>query len=232
MFHSILETTVAGLLKLSGCEIIKNSSEPPLFFDFGIKTKDGKKVALEVKRDTSPPILERLGRDILPRVRKEGYEAFWIVSPTKPLPLPVAFISSDAPPLSPLVLSFSELAKKLGVEQFRDIDFESWDTRVKLHELRESMESGTATERAVIMSDENQRVFGLLLDQLSSKNEFIGFSPQQLYERLGFDKRHERVVVVISDLKGFTPIVQAAEPELLNEMLTKYYAVAHRLVGE
>ena len=51
-----------------------------------------------------------------------------------------------------------------------------------------------------------------------------------LEEALCFGKRYPEAIVVLSDIKNFSSFVKAAQPDVLNECMAKYYQIARELV--
>jgi class 3 adenylate cyclase len=109
MIYSRLEAEVQRMIEASGAKILKQPSDPPQAFDFGIEF-DGKKVAVEVKAEATPSTFYGvLGYQGI-RAAAAGYNEIWLVSPAGP-PLEIQlYVPSDC---TAEWLSIDGLARKL-----------------------------------------------------------------------------------------------------------------------
>lgn len=55
-------------------------------------------------------------------------------------------------------------------------------------------------------------------------------NPDELSARLHIGKKYEDAIIVLTDIKNFSSIVSASDPEELNELMSKYYTSAKKLV--
>ncbi len=55
-------------------------------------------------------------------------------------------------------------------------------------------------------------------------------NPEELSSKLNFGKKYEDAIIVLTDIKNFSSIVSVSDPEELNELMSKYYSNARKLV--
>jgi len=235
MIYSTLEAIVADLAKLSRWKVVKEPSNEPISFDFGLEMPNGTRIAVEVKARASEARVSTIIDRQLPAARKAGYKEFWIVTPEAPKQRlgDYAILTAEAIDLRVRWLSINELAKEL------DVPLGNFDSWVDLWTLRigarggktsEAWQKGLSSKGDTGTSAGVPPQLAIIKNQLPPRTDVTLRSPTELDQLLGLGSRYETAIAVMSDIKSFTTIVQNADPESLNEMLSKYYSIARQLV--
>lgn len=55
-------------------------------------------------------------------------------------------------------------------------------------------------------------------------------NPDELSNKLSFGKKYDDAIIILTDIRNFSSIVSVSDPEELNELMSKYYSSAKKLV--
>lgn len=78
--------------------------------------------------------------------------------------------------------------------------------------------------------DRKNILFGLRRQFPYSTILHLEAEPDRISEKLCFGKKYDDAVIILTDIKNFSTLVSVADPEELNDLMSKYYTNARELV--
>lgn len=216
-------------------------------FDFVLKGDKGEKIAIEVKwQQLSPSSIIRL-KDALSK--HNDIEEFILITPDKPNAIQIQFFKKHLLPEFPK-------SKWLSLKEFLkanyDVDINNSDDLEKLQIAAITSKIDLYSEgiigNQITLKKGQQTLNKNLLEakkgEFKVQNNLISLRRQfpdsllatlkeeeeKLLSELHIGEKYNDAIIVLTDIKNFSSIVSAADPEDLNEAMSKYYINARDLV--
>lgn len=216
-------------------------------FDFVLKGDNGKKIAIEVKpQDLTLSSVIRIKESLS---KHRDIDEFILITPDKPSQLQIQFfnrnLQRDFPNSS--WISLKEFLKSNydvdinNKEDLEKLQIAAITSKIDLYSQdvignRVTLKKGqqTLNKNLKEVKDNDVKVRGNLI---SLRRQFpdsvlAAFKDDnsKLTSELHIGEKYNDAIIVLTDIKNFSSIVTAADPEDLNEAMSKYYTNARDLV--
>jgi adenylate cyclase len=86
----------------------------------------------------------------------------------------------------------------------------------------ESIQAGKAEKTNILFGLRRQFPYGKILE--------LEKNPEELSIILNFGKKYDDAIIILTDIKNFSSLVSVADPDELNDLMSKYYTNARDLV--
>lgn len=216
-------------------------------FDFVLKGDKGEKIAIEVKgQNITPSSIIRL-KDTL--AKHSDIDEFILITPEKPSSGQIQFFKKH------LLTEFPK-SKWLNLKEFLktnyNVDINNNDDLVQLQIAAITSKIDLYSQGIIgnqITLKKGQETLNKNLEEAKKgdfkvQNNLISLRRQfpdsllatlkaeneQLLSELHIGEKYNDAIIVLTDIKNFSSIVSAADPEDLNEAMSKYYTNARDLV--
>jgi len=246
---SFIESVISSVFDLIDIEVLTGPSDRALF-DFIIKDAEGKKTGIEIK---GQHVTRKNIYDISAELKKHpDLVDFLLITPEEPAS-PMEEWTREVFKESKVEfrwLSISQYIEilDLGIEPAGDIrntllDLQLASITSKFEDYRRK--SDPSEKKAEILKSNLKRNFLRIQEEKAGKKSLLfGFrrqfpfsiiselekDPDQIEENLGFGKRKEDTIIILTDIKSFSSLVSVADDAELNYLMSKYYLNARELV--
>lgn len=216
-------------------------------FDFVLKGDNGEKIAIEVKGQHIP--MSSIIRVKEALIKHNDVDEFVLITPDKPNIGQIQFFTKH-------ILTKFPKSKWLSLKEFLkanyDIEINSIDDLEKLQiaaitskiDLYSQGIIGNQVNLKIGQEILNKNLENVKKGDFKVKNNLISLRRQFpdsllatlkegndiIISELHIGKKYNDAIIVLTDIKNFSNIVSAAEPEDLNEAMSKYYTNARDLV--
>lgn len=243
--HILIESVLSTVFDIYNKKVVSTPSERANF-DFVLKGDDGKKIAIEVKRGISPGNIRHF-RNIL--AHDEKFDEFILITPNKPSSIQTKFFKENLATEFPnskwfgfqeylknefdLVINNNEDLVQLQIaavtskiENYSSkhigVDLPNNSIKQSLSETLANAKKGEVKFSNILFSLRRQFP-DKILSELSTESDLLA---KQLY----IGDKYNDAIIVLTDIKNFSTIVSAADPDDLNDAMSKYYTNARDLV--
>lgn len=216
-------------------------------FDFVLKNDDGKKVAIEVKGQNLNVGQFRKILNSLHHIN--NIDEFILITPKKPSKSEIEFFNKF------LKTTFSNsnwLSLADFLRSYYNLEINSKDDLVQLQiaaitskidnysKAHIGNKIGDQSDKEVLaksLVETKQGGTKYSSDFISLRRQFsdsilatLSQESEQLHKELFIGQKYNDAIIVLTDIKNFSSIVTAADPDDLNEAMSKYYSNARDLV--
>ncbi len=247
----LIEEVLSSLFDYLKKKVAATPSEKSKF-DFIIKDKDGKKVAIEVKgQNFSTRSLHNI---VVALQENQDLNDFYLITPDEPN--------------SERLKAFNQIFKDSKVNanwesinkylESQDLDFklsddirpsllnlqvaaltskyESYDKKfigqnLSDNDLSKNLKQNIKNAKEGKIDKYDVR-FGLRRQFPDSAIFNLENDEEKISDALNFGKKYDDAIIILTDIKNFSSLVSVADPEELNELMGKYYTNARELVFE
>jgi len=246
--YTLIEYTVSALLQYLGKKLIVSPKDrAPVDFLF---TDEGKTIAVEVK---SGKIQTSLLKKILERVKdkKKQIDTFILITSHPPTKKALNEAQSSAKDIIPDFqwYGFEEYTKKLtgvSIKSPQDVakmQLAAITSNINLYNVTtiglEPDKKSRAKELIDLINSIDKGEKFVDSEQIALQRQFrypivsdFRSSNKTLNKYFNIGGGSRDVTIVLSDIKNFSDIVSSAYPDDLNEVMSKYYREARKLVFE
>jgi adenylate cyclase len=245
----LIESVLSSLFDFLKKKVITTPADRAKF-DFIITDEKGKKIAIEVKgQEVSVRTLLNIKRVL---VESKDIDEFYLITPEEPA-------KTFKERLEMMLKDYRGKAHWVGINKFiqlQNLDIElNDDIRNALLNLQVAAVTSkyedynkkyigsnigandlTAHLKKNIQNvkegkvDKTNIVFGLRRQFPYSIITELEAKPDKANEILSFGKKYDEAIIVLTDIKNFSTLVSVADPEELNDLMSKYYTNARELV--
>ncbi len=241
----LIESVLSTVFDIYNKKVVSTPSERANF-DFILKGDDGKKIAIEVKSNISLGNIINL-RNVLKH--HEKFDEFILITSNKPNQIQQKFfkdnLATDFP--NSKWFGFQEYLKKEfdlvinSNDDLAQLQIAAITTKIENYSsshigsdlpnkaIKKTLSEFLANTKKGDVKFSNS-LFSLrrqfpdkILSELSSESE-------QLSNQLHIGDKYNDAIIVLTDIKNFSTIVSAADPDDLNDAMSKYYTNARDLV--
>jgi adenylate cyclase len=241
--YQLFEQVILNLLKVSG--IVPDYTDDAIrkLADFVIR-QNNKKVLIEVKTTNVTSETCKVLASKIQSAKNKSFARFILVTPTPPTAKQLEYFSKAFKDVtfSKDWMSAQEFAKFLGIKE--EIDVASPKTLSMLQAAattkgfqQYSLEFVSASPQTKSIEEAQQKLAKSPTGYVDLTRQFsfptlklLETQGKPLTEILAFGNRYPEAIVVLSDIKNFSSFVKAAQPDVLNECMAKYYRHARELV--
>lgn len=245
---ALIENVLSVLFDVLKSKVI-SGPEKRGSFDFIVKDKDDKKIAIEVKaRNPSYSTIVNLKNQI----KKEKVDEFYLILPYEPTKSELNrfnYIFSDQK-IKSVLLGISDFLSLQSLDIDINDDLGLSLKNLQLAAITSKLENYKAKDIGLHDSDEDQLnkllknfdsarkgTINISELKLSLRRQFpdniiasLENSSEEIEKSLNLGKKYDNAVIVLSDIKSFSEIVTASDPDELNETMSKFYTNARELV--
>jgi adenylate cyclase len=245
----LIESVLSSLFDFLKKKVITTPSDRAKF-DFVINDDNGKKIAIEVKgQDVSVKTLLNIKRVL--EEYKDIYE-FYLITPEEPS-------KTFRERLEMILKDYKGRAYWMGINQFIQqqnlgIDL-SDDIRNALLNLQVAAVTskyedynkqyiGSHLGNTDLTAHLKQNIQNVKEGKVNRTNILFGLrrqfpystivelekEPENISDKLCFGKKYDDAIIILTDIKNFSSLVSVADPEELNDLMSKYYTNARELV--
>ena len=245
----LIESVLSSLFDFLKKKVITGPSDRAKF-DFIIRDDDGKKIGIEVKGQN---ITLKTLKNIESALQEySDLDEFYLITPEEPQPSfedKLKFVFKDSK-VKIQWLSINQFIQqqKLGIqlsEDFRNAlldlqiaavtsKFEDYgkefigsklgatDLTAHLKKNFENVKEGKISKSNILFGLRRQFPYRIIKE--------LEIEPEKLAEILGFGKKYDDAIIVLTDIKSFSSLVSVSDPDELNDLMSKYYVNARELV--
>jgi adenylate cyclase len=245
----LIESVLSSLFDFLKKKVITSPTDRAKF-DFIIKDDDGKKIGIEVKGQN---ITLKTLKNIESALQEySDLDEFYLITPEEPQPSfedRVKFVFKDSK-VKIHWLSINQFIQqqKLGIELSEDFrnalldlqvaavtsKFEDYgkefigpnvgatDLTAHLKKNFENVKEGKISKSNILFGLRRQFPYGIIKE--------LEKEPEKLAEILGFGKKYDDAIIILTDIKSFSSLVSVSDPDELNDLMSKYYVNARELV--
>ncbi len=230
-------------------KVITNPSDRAKF-DFVINDENGNKIAIEVKGQNVPVRTLLNIKHILEEYK--DIDEFYLITPEEPsktfrerLEMMLKNYQGRVHWIG--INKFIQL-QNLGIElkddlrsallnlqvaavtsKYEDYSKEFIGSHIGSRDLTEHLKRNIQNVKEGTV-DKTNIVFGLRRQFPYSIIVELEKQPDKISDILNFGKKYEEAIIVLTDIKNFSTLVSVADPEELNDLMSKYYTNARELV--
>ncbi len=244
----LIESVLSSLFDYLNNKVI-NSPADRAKFDFVIRDEHGKKIAIEVKN-------QNLTIKTLLRIQESlkdspDIEEFYLITPEEPKKewadrYKMIFKDFKAEVFWIGINKFIE-KQNLGIKLSEDLRKSLLDIQVAAVTSKfenYSQEHIGSHLGASDLTKHFKENFQNVSQKADKKSFLLGLrrqfpyniiaelekNPEELSKNLNFGKKYDDAIIILTDIKNFSSLVSVADPEELNELMSKYYTNARDLV--
>ena len=245
----LIESVLSSLFDFLKKKVITTPSDRAKF-DFVINDDNGGKIAIEVKgQDVSVKTLLNIKRVL--EEYKDIYE-FYLITPEEPS-------KTFRERLEMILKDYNGRAHWMGINQFIQqqnlgIDLND-DIRNALLNLQVAAVTskyedynkqyiGSHLGNTDLTAHLKQNIQNVKEGKVNRTNILFGLrrqfpystivelekEPENISDKLCFGKKYDDAIIILTDIKNFSSLVSVADPEELNDLMSKYYTNARELV--
>lgn len=245
----LIESVLSSLFDLLKKKVITSPSDRARF-DFIIKDEKGKKIAIEVKKQNLT--IQTLNNLENALSESRDIDEFYLITPEEPSPETRKRVKS--------VLSTTDIdihcvgiykfiqQQKLGIQlsenlrnalldlqiaavtsKFEDYDLEFIGSKIGTSDIishlkknLKDLNEGKAEKSKIRFELRRQFPYKIIAE--------LENDPGKLTEILGFGKKYDDAIIVLTDIKSFSSLVSISDSDELNDLMSKYYVNARDLV--
>jgi adenylate cyclase len=244
MLETFFVETISMLVNLISDKVFVKP-EDRAHFDFVFQDEEDNKTIIEIKSDKTDIKTLKILADKLKRYK--NINNFYLITPTEPNQQKIDKFTNEFKQFdfSTYWISGKNYFKKYNFNINNNKDLERLQiagitSEIEKYKLNQIGSGFYPIRLSNFHRNHNEINEG---QELISKNKLllarqfpfslIGSFPNEIdsiLESLKIGKKHERSIVLLSDLKNFSTIVSAIEPEMLQNLMQKYYVGAKKLV--
>jgi adenylate cyclase len=245
----LIESVLSSLFDFLKKKVITTPSDRARF-DFIIKDEEGKKIAIEVKgQNITLKTLLNIERAL---EEYKGLDEFYLITPEEPQKLLYERFKGLFKKNRPIIywMGINQFIERqnLGIElnddirnallnlqvaavtsKFEDYSKQNIGSHLGITDLTAHLKQNIQNVKEGKV-DRTNILFGLRRQFPYSIIAQLEMNPDQLTDRLSFWKKYDDAIIILTDIKNFSSLVSVADPEELNDLMSKYYSNARELV--
>lgn len=240
----LIESVLSTVFDLYKSKVVSTPNERAAF-DFVLKGNDNKKVAIEIKgRNVSSGMITNLRNSL---AHHSDIDEFILITPSEPNPFQRIYFKQ----------AFDNLLIKASWTSIQDYLKKNFNLDIKSNEELNKLQIAAITSKIANYSNENigsdlpkekskprlkeimanaqKGDFQVSNHLLSLRRQFpdkflSSLGEADILNQLHIGNKYNDAIIVLTDIKNFSTIVTAADPDDLNETMSKYYNNARDLV--